>query len=174
MAGNVYMQMTGEAGGPIAGSSTAKGFEKWIEVVSWSHGFSQPTTAATKSVDQQATSRANHADFQFAKFFDAASDDICKASWTGAQMKQIVMKCYRASGSVDVGSGATEYLTITMDDVIISHYSLSGGGDELPIENITLNYTKIMYSYNQVDFETGKAGGKPVHITHDLSTNVVS
>jgi type VI secretion system secreted protein Hcp len=173
MATNVYMKITDENGKTLDGNSTAKGHEKQIEVVSWSHGFSQPTTAATKSADQQAVSRANHMDLNFTKFFDNSSDDITKACWTGAQMKEIILTCHRASGAADVGSAATDYLIITMEDVIISNYSISGGGDELPIENVTLNYTKIKYSFKPVSFEDGKAGS-PVHITHDLSTNEVS
>jgi len=173
MATNVYMKITDENGATLDGNSSAKGHEKWIEVLAWSHGFSQPTTAATKTSDQQATSRANHMDFSFTKFYDNSSDDITKACWTGQQLKEIVVSCFRASGAADVGGGSTNYLTITMEDVIISNYNISGGGDELPIENITLNYTKIKYSFTPVVFETGKPGS-PVHITHDLGTNEVS
>lgn len=173
MAGNIYMEITDESGAVLEGNSNATGQEKKIEVISWNHGFSQPTTSATKSSDQQATSRANHMDFSFTKFFDNASDDITKACWTGAQMQQVVVSCFRASGATDVGGGATDYLTITMEDVIISNYNISGGGDELPIENITLNYSKIKYSYTPVTLADGKAGG-PVHIEHNLATNEVA
>jgi len=133
MSTNVYLELTSEAGKKLEGNSTAKGHEKKIEVMSWSHGFSQPTTAATKSSDQQATSRVNHSDLSFTKFFDNASDDILKANWTGAQLKTAIFQMFRSSGTTDVGSGATDYLQITLEDVIIAHYSISGGGDELPI-----------------------------------------
>ena len=174
MATNIYMEITDEGGKKLEGSSTAKGQEKKIEVMSWSHGFSQPTTAATKSADQQATSRANHMDFNFSKFFDTSSDDFCKACWTGAQMKTVIMSCFRASGAADVGGGSTEYLKVTMEDVIVSNYSISGGGDELPIESITLNYTKIEYAYVLVDANTGKAGSGGPKISADLATNTVA
>lgn len=172
MSSNIFMTAKGEDGTEIKGSSTDEAHKEAIEVVSWSHAFSQPTTAATKSSDQQATSRANHMDFNFTKFFDNASDEFCKACWTGAQLEEVVMMCYRASGSTDAGGGATDYLMITMNDVIVSNYSISGGGDELPIESITLNYTKIEYKYKPVDMETGKAGSQ-VSISHDLGTNKV-
>ncbi|HIE02377.1 MAG TPA: type VI secretion system tube protein Hcp [Thiotrichaceae bacterium] len=181
MSSNVYLWLVSEDGSTaITGNSNSAGknsdskeLKGSIEVVSWSHGFSQPTTAATKSSDQQATSRANHSDLSFTKFYDDASDDIVKACWTGQQLKTATFCMYRASGNVETGGGATEYLKITMEDVIISHYSISGGGDELPIENITLNYTKIEYKFTSVTEEDGKAG-KPVPITHDLGTNTVS
>ncbi len=172
MSTNIYMKIECEDGKWLKGSSTAKGHEEEIEVVAWSHGFSQPTTAATKSVDQQATSRANHMDFSFTKFFDKASDDLCQACWTGQQLKKIEIRSYRASGSSDVGSGATEYLKVVMENVIVSSYSISGGGDELPIENLTLNYTIVSYSYLPVVFETGKTGDA-AHIAHNLATNEV-
>jgi type VI secretion system secreted protein Hcp len=174
MSTNVYLEITGEDGKKFEGNSTAKGHEKKIEVVSWSHGFSQPTTAATKSTDQQATSRANHSDLSFTKFFDNASDDILKACWTGAQAKTAIFQCFRSSGADDTGA-STLYLQITLEDLILSHYSISGGGDELPIENVTLNYTKCEYQFIPVDFETGKAeAGKKVAVSHDLSTNTIA
>lgn len=173
MSTNVYLELTDESGNKYDGNSAAKGHEKKIEVVSWSHGFSQPTTAATKSADQQATSRANHSDLSFTKFFDNASDDILKACWTGQQQKTAIFQCFRSSGSTDTGSEATMYLQITLEDAIISHYSISGGGDELPIENITLNYTKCEYKFTPVDTKTAKAGS-PVTISHNLKDNVIA
>lgn len=175
MSTNVYLEITGEdSKNKFEGNSRAEGHQKKIEVVSWSHGFSQPTTAATKSVDQQATSRANHSDLSFTKFFDNASDDLLKACWTGAQMKKAVFQCFRSSGADDTGK-STMYLQITLEDLILSHYSISGGGDELPIENVTLNYTKCEYQFIPVDFETGKAeDGKKTAVSHDLSTNKIA
>ncbi|OQW96023.1 MAG: hypothetical protein BWK79_00325 [Beggiatoa sp. IS2] len=173
MSTNVYLEITSEEGKKLEGNSTAKGHEKKMEVASWSHGFHQPTTAATKSVDQQATSRANHSDLSFTKFLDNSSDDILKACWTGAQMKTAIFQMFRSSGSADVGSASTKYLEITLEDVIIANYSISGGGDELPIENVTLNYTKCTYKFAPVIFETGKAGDG-VPISHDLSTNEIA
>lgn len=172
MSSNIYMKIETEEGKEIEGNSTAKGHEKWIELMSWSHGFHQPTTAATKSSDQQATSRANHSDLSCTKFTDASSSPLMHICWTGKQIDKITIECYRASGSDDVGGGSTDYLTILMEDVIIGNFSISGGGDELPIENITFNYTKITYTFKPVTFETG-AGGDPIPISHDLSTNEV-
>jgi len=169
---NCYLEITDEAGTKFEGNSTATGHEKAIEVVAFNHGFDQPTTPATKSSDQQATSRAHHQDLTFSKYFDNASDDILKACWTGQQLQTAIFKFYRSSGSADVGA-STEYLMITLEDAIISHYSISGGGDELPMENITLNYTKAEYKFVPVDVETGKAGS-PVMISHDLGTNAIA
>ncbi len=172
MSTNVYLAMELEKGGKILGSSKDKGHVNAVEVVSWSHGFSQPTTAATKSSDQQATSRANHSDLSFTKFFDNASSAILKACWTGAQLKTAVFQMYRASGATEVGTGATDYLTISLEDIIISHYSISGGGDELPIENITLNYTKCQYTFKGVVKEDSSVKAQEP-IIHDLATNEV-
>ncbi|MCP4701664.1 MAG: type VI secretion system tube protein Hcp [Gammaproteobacteria bacterium] len=173
MASNVYLILTDEKGKTLDGNSKAKGFVKAIEVVSWSHGFSQPTSAATKSSDQQAVSRANHADLSFTKFFDNSSDNILKACWTGQQIKTAVFQMFRASGSTDTGKSATEYLKIEMEDIIISNYSVSGGGDELPIENVTLNYSSVKYTFKEVDADKGTAGSA-IPIKHDLATNEVS
>jgi type VI protein secretion system component Hcp len=60
-----------------------------------------------------------------------------------------------------------------MTDVVISNFSISAGAGDLPVENISLAYGKIIYTYGPSDHATGKkAGSKPA--THDLKTNVIS
>lgn len=175
MSANVYMQIMDSSGTTIKGSSSDGTNTSWIEVVSWSHGFSQPTTATTKSSDVQATSRCNHMNFSFTKFMDAASNSITKACWNGQLLQSVTVQCFRSTPSSETtpGAGATDYLTILMKNVIIANYSISGGGDELPIEHITLDYAYIKYTHKTYD-GSQKALGGDAHISHDLQTNTIS
>jgi type VI secretion system secreted protein Hcp len=66
-----------------------------------------------------------------------------------------------------------EYMSVELEEVVISNFSISAGGGDLPVENISLAYGKITYKYDPADEKTGKkAGSKPV--SHDLKTNVVA
>lgn len=53
------------------------------------------------------------------------------------------MTIYFTQGS---GKTAVTYLTIHLENVLISSYSFSNSGDK-PVESITLNFTKIEYKY---------------------------
>jgi type VI secretion system secreted protein Hcp len=59
------------------------------------------------------------------------------------------------------------YLTITLTNTIISSYAHSSSG-ERPIETISLNFTKIQYTTNQM--KPDGTQGDPDHVIYDLST----
>jgi type VI secretion system secreted protein Hcp len=59
------------------------------------------------------------------------------------------------------------YLTIELTNTIISAYSHSSSGDR-PMETISLNFTKIQYTTNQM--KPDGTQGDPDHVIYDLST----
>jgi type VI protein secretion system component Hcp len=52
------------------------------------------------------------------------------------------------------------YLTVELEKVVVSNYSIGGGGDSQPSESFHLNYTKIIVTPYEV--KEGKANKKPV------------
>jgi len=59
------------------------------------------------------------------------------------------------------------YLTIEMDEAIVSSYSMSSAG-ERPSESFSLNFTKITYNYDKYD---GSAVTKGTPQKWDLEKN---
>jgi type VI secretion system secreted protein Hcp len=66
-----------------------------------------------------------------------------------------------------------EYLKVIMNNVIVSSYSISGGGGDLPIENISLNYSYVQYIYTP-QLRADGTGGEAQPIAHDLATKTIS
>jgi type VI secretion system secreted protein Hcp len=60
-----------------------------------------------------------------------------------------------------------------MDKVIVSNISLSGGSGDLPVENISLSYGKVQYSYIPQK-ETDGTGDGVQPVSHDLITQEVA
>ena len=59
-----------------------------------------------------------------------------------------------------------------MEKVIVSNYSISAGAGDKPMENLSLSYGKVKYTYIDQTKDKGTAGGaKP--ISHDLTINKV-
>ncbi len=154
----------------IDGECSAEGHTKEIEVLSWSHGFAQPTSSVRAS-SGATVERAHHGDLSVTKYLDSATDDLLKVIWTGKQIKEITISCYRADG--DDSNKPVDYLVIKMEEVILSNYSVSGGAGDLPIENLSLNYGKVTYTYKPQKESDGTAGSAQP-ISCDLVTGKVA
>ena len=164
MATNIYIKFDG-----VDGESEAGKHKKWIEILSWSHGFTQTVTPSSdKSSGGQTKGQADHSDFSFTKYMDSATDDLLKACWLGKQFQKVNLECYRSAGANE----PIKFLEIDFEDVVIANYSISGGGGDLPIENVSLSYAKVKYGYIPVDKDKGTAKGvQPV--IHDLKNKKV-
>ena len=160
-----YMKLDG-----IDGECTAKGQEKNVEILSWSHGFAQPTSSVRAS-SGSTVERAFHSDVDVTKYLDTASDGIIKTLWTGKQLGFVTISCYRADGNEQ--NAPTLYLEVKLEKVIISHYSISGGNGGLPTEHISFNYGKVTYTYKPQKESDGTAGAQLVS-SADLVQSTIS
>ena len=106
----------------ITGEATASDHSNEIEVLSWSHSFNQPTSATRSSAGGGTVEQANHSDFTFVKYLDAATDDLLKMCWSGKQIGKATFCAYRANGD----NTPVKYLEIAMDKVVVSNLSLRG------------------------------------------------
>lgn len=166
MASNIYIEFKEPN---IVGESTDSNHKNQIEIMSWNHGFSQPTSPTRASAGGGTVEMANHSDFSFTKYTDAASDDLLQYCWSGKHIKSATVHAYRANGD----NKPCKYLEINMDSVIVSNFNLGGGSSDIPVENVSLSYGKVTYKYIPQDESTGSAGGvQPV--SHDLIKREVS
>ena len=164
MATNFFLKLDG-----ITGESTDSAHAGQIQVLSWSHSFNQPTSPTRSSAGSGTVEQANHADFSITKYIDSSTDDILKACWTGKQIATGVFTGYRADGT---GNGVN-YLEIDFTNVVVSNYSISGGTGDMPVETVTLSYSKVTYTYIPQKQADG-TGGAAQPVTHDLAAQSVS
>jgi len=168
MANNMYIKFTEP---DIAGGSTAEGHAEEIEILSWNHGFNQPTSPVRSTAGSGTVEQANHQNFTFSKYVDGATDDLLKMCWSGKQIGKAVVTCKRADGAED--NAPVDFLVIEMEHIIVSNYSVSGGPGDIPVENISLDYGIVKYIYKPQKRADGSAGDK-VEIQHDLETRKIS
>ncbi len=59
------------------------------------------------------------------------------------------------------GTEQQEFLLYTFSDILVSSYQTggSGGGDVVPVEQISLNYTKVEIEYKEQKADGTLAGG---------------
>jgi type VI secretion system secreted protein Hcp len=83
---------------------------------------------------------------------------------SGKHIPTTVLSCRKA------GTEQQEYLKITMSDLLISSYQTGGSsGDVIPIDTISLNFSKIEYEYKEQKPD-GSLGG-PVKAGWDVKKN---
>jgi type VI secretion system secreted protein Hcp len=153
----------------VTGDSLDTNHADEIEVLSWSHSFNQPTSPVRSSAGGGTTEQANHSDFSFTKYLDAATDDLLKKCWTGKQIPKATFTAFRADGD----TAPVKYLEVELQHVIVSNISVGGGGGDIPVENVSLAYGIVKYNYIPQK-ETDGTGGDNQPVQHDLEKHEVS
>jgi len=150
----------------IPGESTDDKHKDWIEIMSYSHGLSQPSTGSVSSGGARSAERCDHQDFSIVKTLDKASPLLALHCCNGKHIPKITLELCRATGDKQL------YMKYEFTDTIISSVRPGGsskGGEVLPLEEVAFCYSKIEWTYT----ETGKGGGAKGNVkTHwDLTTN---
>lgn len=147
----------------VEGESTLKGYEKKIQCMSFSHGVSMPLHM-DPSGGGRSVARAQFQDFSMMKYLDQTSPKLNFYCATAKELGDVTIWLLQTEG------GGTEVrMEYILNDAMLTSVSASTGGG-LPMESITLNFTKISWTYNQQSKDAAKKGKFPA--TFDLMANV--
>jgi type VI secretion system secreted protein Hcp len=158
MAVDYFLKLDG-----IEGESTDDKHKNEIDVESWSWGESQQGTFGRGGGG--GAGKVSMQDFHFVMKLNKASPKLMLACADGQHIKEGTLACRKAGG------GQQEFHTIKMTDILVSSYQTGGssGGDIVPTDQISLNYSKIEFEYKVQD-EKG-ALGAPIKAGYDLKLN---
>jgi type VI secretion system secreted protein Hcp len=152
MAFDAFMKIDG-----IPGESTDDKHKDWIEILSYSSGVSQHSGSASRSdAGAAAGGRAEFQDFSITKKIDKASPKLFLFCANGKHIKDVTFELCRATGDKQ------KYMEYKLSDVIVSSARPSGspqGGEEVPVEEVSLNWGKLEITYTETDHKTGKTKG---------------
>ena len=138
----------------------------WIEVQSFSHGISQPSTVLGISGGAVSAEKPVLEDFVVVKHMDKASPKLYLACTSGERLPEVTMEITRSEGDKQ------KYFEYVLTDVIISSTSPQGStqsGDDRPLEEVSFNFGKIEWTYSPID-DTGALSGD-VATYWDLAAN---
>ncbi len=162
MAFDCFLKIEG-----VPGESSDDMHGDWIELLSFSHGVSQTSSGAASSGGGRSAERCDHSDFSVVKSLDKATPKLALACCDGTHIKEVKVELCRAGGDKQ------KYMEYLMTDVIVSSArpgGSAGGGEALPLEEVSFNYGKIEWTYTETDHKTGKPKGD-VKANWDLTTN---
>ena len=133
----IYMRIPG-----FTGEVLQDGFEGAFELFSFSWGESNVGTTASGV----GAGRAQHSGFTVTKRTDKGSPSLMLACAKGELLPAVQVVLLQSSRD-----RLTQYLRYVLNNVIITSYSVGAGGDEIPTESLSLNFTKIEYDQTVQD-----------------------
>jgi type VI secretion system secreted protein Hcp len=140
--------------GDIKGESTDAKHKGEIDVLAWSWGLAGPSRNSP-GVPQRPVGPGRDACAQsinLTKFVDTASPLLMANAVLGTSVSSAKLAVRRSEQPED-------FLVITMKDVIVSGISTgASGGEDIPTESVTLNFSSARVSVKSAD-EKGGLGG---------------
>src|SRR4051794_7050959 len=160
----IYMKVDG-----VNGDVTASGHEDWIEVKSFEWGVGRGITTPVGGTKDREAGVPSVSEIVVTKDSDIATADLLKKALTGDGVTVKFDFCMTGA------SQFTPFYQFELTNVLISGYSLNGGGGSSngrPTESVSLNFTKVQFT----DFEVSDKNdpGSPVRVGYDLATGQVS
>jgi type VI secretion system secreted protein Hcp len=150
----------------IDGESSDSNHSKWIIADSASLPIFRSIPGG--AVDQQRTKgETTLGDITFVRQLDKSSPKLMEACALGKFNKAVTVEFTSTMG------GKTEtYLKWALENVIFTGYSVHGNssGEPLPSEQVSVNFTKITYTYTEYDPKTGSKKGN-VESKYELGAN---
>ncbi|QLY62581.1 type VI secretion system tube protein Hcp [Citrobacter freundii] len=123
----------------IKGESQAEGFKDQIEIMSFSHNVAMQVTNDVSNTER-TSGRAHVGEMSLTKFVDLSTPKLNEYCCSGKMVKEAVLTlCRNDDGKM------LPFIVYTLDNVIISHLSVSGGSGGKPVETMSLNFTKIKW-----------------------------
>lgn len=141
MAVDYFLKVDG-----IEGESVEQDHKGEIEVESFSWGINATDDKGN------VNGRPDVSDFHFTMRMSKASPKLMQACATGEHIKNATFTGRRAGGNDQL-----EFIKIELDRILIGLYRVGGGGDELPMEEISLNFGTAAIEFTSQGGETTKA-----------------
>ena len=146
----------------IEGESQDDKHKNEIDVLSWSWGETQSGTHAGGGGG--GAGKVSMQDFHFTMQMNKATPKLMLMCATGEHIPDALLTCRKA------GTKQQEFLLIKMTDLLVSSYQTGGGGgDTVPIESISLNFSKVEFEYKEQKADGSLAGA--IKAGYDLKAN---
>lgn len=153
-----------DPGGVLSGESTDPRYTGCVDITSWQWGVGRGISTGGGS-GREATA-PSFSEITVSKFADIASLALLE-NMTGGTKVFPKLELFQ-DRCTDCGTTRTPYIQLTMEEVLVSGFSESSGGNR-PSESVSFNYTKVEWCYSRQD---GKVG--PLEcVGYDLQTGKI-
>ena len=142
-----------DCGDKIKGECKITDYVDKIEILSYSHGIAMQITG-DQSNTKRTSGKPNHQDLTVTKYMDLATTPIIQH----CNEATVIEKVKLTVGQNEQGK-MNAIMTYDLENVLFSSTSVGGGGGGKPQETVTMNYTKITWTYKP-QVEKGEVKGQ--------------
>jgi len=159
MAYDAFLKIT-----DVKGESHDEKHKGEIDILSFSFGAHQ--TGTSHAGGGMGAGKASFTDFSFVHHLDQSSPVLMQKCASGEHLKEGLFTVRKAGGK------QLEYLKVKLTDILISSVRPGGSsGGEMPLEEVSINFSKIEMDY-QPQGADGNAMGGPIHGGWNVKQNV--
>ena len=146
----------------IPGESADSTFKGQIDLDGW--GWQASNSGSMHQGGGGGSGKSSFSDLSCQMRVSKATPKIFEHIALGTHIPKAVLRARKAGGKQEV------YLTITMEDLLISSYSTGGsGGDMMGSDSLSMNFAKVTYEYKEQD-DKGQVGSAIV-FKYDIKGN---
>ena len=136
----------------VDGESKAAGNEKWSDLESFGQAIHKSGSGATGAARRRGTVLLD--DIQCSKLMDKSSPKIAEAVCLGKVFPKVEIHVKTST----TGTGREPYYKYELVNVMVTSYHVSGGSQDKPHENFSLNFEEIKVVYTEMDEKGSKKG----------------
>jgi type VI secretion system secreted protein Hcp len=138
----------------IDGEAKDKDHDKWSDILSFSQGLQQPGGGATGQSRRRGDVIVE--DITIVKELDKSSPKIAESMCKGEVFDNVEIHLTASFTK----AGRVTYYAYELKNVLVTNYNISGSGqsEEVPTEQLSLNFEEISVKYTECD-ESGKTQG---------------
>lgn len=156
----IYMNYNALA---VKGDVTAEGYQDWIELDSFNMGVGRGITMEVGQMANRESTRPSLSEVTISKNMDAASGGLFADAVAGdAGCKVEIHIVQTGAKQVEV------YAAYTLEDCLISSYSVNAGAGGPPHESLSLSFSQIMKDLSKADKSNKNAAS--MKVGYDLAT----
>jgi type VI secretion system secreted protein Hcp len=133
----------------VEGESTHKDHKGEIEVLSWTWGVSNASSAVGGG---SGKGKATPGDMHMTHRFDKASPVLSKHCASGKHFKEVKMTSRKS------GEGQKDFLVVTLKEVFVTSVQPSGSSGGDIVESVSMTYKDIEFAYKPQDDKGGLGG----------------
>lgn len=150
MAFDAFIKLPG-----VDGESIRKGFEKQIEILSFSLGASNPSTVGMGGGG--GAGKASISSFNLMKKTDVTSPILFQKCCEGDHFDKVTVTLNKAGGKAAVDFLKYDFEKVYIDSI---QWSGSSGGDDTPTESVSLSFGKLTITYTAQNADGTKGATK--------------
>jgi type VI secretion system secreted protein Hcp len=154
-----------DLGTAIKGECTLEGYTDKIELMSFSHNVAMQVTNDVSN-SERTSGKPHVGEFTVTKFVDVSTPTLNEYCCGG---KAIPTATVIVGRNAESDGKIMPFITYTLNNVVLSNVSVSGGAGGKPVETLSLNFTKIKWELTTQKDDGSKEG--TAASTWDMAAN---